>query len=71
MLIILAFIILFHLAAAILLFVATIHNVSINQKWTHMCTTVQDNVIILTTRVSLPDVGVVGGVASRTRCDLH
>uniref|UniRef100_A0A8C4IT29 Epithelial membrane protein 2 n=1 Tax=Dicentrarchus labrax TaxID=13489 RepID=A0A8C4IT29_DICLA len=37
MLIILAFIILFHLAAAILLFVATIHNVSINQEGAYKC----------------------------------
>uniref|UniRef100_A0A8C4ITI4 Epithelial membrane protein 2 n=1 Tax=Dicentrarchus labrax TaxID=13489 RepID=A0A8C4ITI4_DICLA len=42
MLIILAFIILFHLAAAILLFVATIHNVSINQEGAYKCMAVQD-----------------------------
>lgn len=47
MLIILAFIILFHLAAAILCFVATIHNVSINQEWTHNCMAANDIFIIL------------------------
>ena len=42
MLIILAFIILFHLAAAILLFGATIHNVSIGREGTHKRMAVQE-----------------------------
>lgn len=66
MLIILLFIILFHLTAIILLLVATIHNVSANQERTYKDTAILDHLLVLTASLSLSDAGLVGGVTRRT-----
>lgn len=65
MLIILLAIILFHLAAIILLLVATIYNVSVQ------AVNVRDRIVRALTSVSLRGVGVVGGDRGQAGGDLH
>lgn len=68
MLIILALIILFHLASAILLLVATIHSVSTSQEWgSHT----SGEFLLSFTVCPWLFAGVVGGVTKGTRGDLH